>query len=129
MIPDAYEVEEGLQLMLSDGEGDADGDRMKNRDEYVAGTRAGTPGSVLSITRVEQAENGNVRLYFDGKKGREYRVMTARLDGMQAQWSEADIVGLARGEWLRVSVSGEKAFEIAPSTPLGSYRIECRIAQ
>jgi len=128
-MPDAYEVDEGLSIMTPDAGLDEDRDGVDNGDEYVAGTRASDASSVLNIDRVEQAENGNLRLHFEGKAGREYRVVTARLGETGITWSEAEVVGLARGQWLGVSASGSAALEVVPGTASDSYRVECRLAR
>jgi hypothetical protein len=76
-LPDAWELANGLNPNNpNDAHGDADGDGLSNRDEYLAGTYAfdANDGFRLTLTGVN---NGNSTLEFLAIRGRNYRIQTS----------------------------------------------------
>ncbi len=49
-MPESWELAYGLDLFSDDGSGDADGDGVANRAEYVAGTDPTAAGSALAVS-------------------------------------------------------------------------------
>lgn len=75
-MPDAYEIENGLNPYAADGDGDRDADGQSNLTEYRAGTAAGSPSSFFTISgRV--TPDGEVSLRWRGAAGRQYEVRAA----------------------------------------------------
>lgn len=84
-LPDAWELEHGLDLNnplgVHGAHGDPDGDGMTNLQEYLAGTRPNDSTSALRL-HVLSASEGDVTLQFDAAAGRAYSVlMTTHLGG------------------------------------------------
>jgi hypothetical protein len=86
-IPDAWEAAHGLSGANSnDATLDKDGDGMKNRDEFIAGTDPEDPSSYLKVGQV--TGNGPAQISFPAVAGRTYSV----------QYSD----GLGAGSWRKL---------------------------
>lgn len=66
---------------------DTDDDRQDDLDESIAGTALNDPGSSFRITRIDVSADGVVRVWWDGRKGRSYRLLQAGKLG--AVWTDA----------------------------------------
>ncbi len=74
-LPDAWEDYYGFSTNAPPEPGDdADDDRMTDEEEFWAGTDPRDPLSVLKLSPVQTAVEGAVRLAWEGKPGRRYRV-------------------------------------------------------
>jgi hypothetical protein len=84
-VPDLWEIANGLSPTSPlDGSLDADGDGMKNREEYIAGTN---PTNELSYLKVDQVSvSSPAQISFQALSNRTYSVLftdTASLSGWQ----------------------------------------------
>lgn len=75
-LPDAWEAAFGI----SDPDGDDDGDRQSNRDEYFANTNPTNAASVLRINQASRAANGHVTLSWPTVGGTRYRIQFSNAD-------------------------------------------------
>jgi len=82
-MPDAYEVANGLDRTVPDAGLDPDGDGLTSRQEYIAGTRANDPDSVLRVSFLcPGAEPGSAELTWTSVPGKLYEIeMGAQLEG------------------------------------------------
>lgn len=102
-VPDPYEVSNGLNPFADDSEGDKDGDRQSNRNEWVTNTRADDATSFYKIDRMTfrktpQGPTGSVS--FAISEGRRYRLLaTPSLALPKEHWTVLD------------------AFEVPPGSP------------
>jgi hypothetical protein len=93
-IPDAWESSYGPDATSLAPDADADGDGLKNRDEYLAGT---DPTNALSYLRVENIRAAGsptmqVQIEFNAVSNRTYSVLSSEQPGGPA-WSRlADVV-------------------------------------
>lgn len=73
-IPDAYELAQGLKLLIDDADDDSDNDGMSNRREFWAGTAAGDSNSVFIIGGVTTVLAGalTAEVTFQSVPGRTY---------------------------------------------------------
>lgn len=74
-MPDAYEIENGFNpLEPSDASQNADGDRMDNVSEYIAGTLPRDRNSQFKFSQIQHPLSGGVELQWFGVEGRRYSV-------------------------------------------------------
>ena len=85
-MPDGWELANGLNPVVDDAAGDADGDRASNGDEYRAGTRPADPTSVLALRVETDPVQGGMRLEWFGVAGRMYAVEYADTLPLPAPW-------------------------------------------
>jgi len=78
-LPNGWEQDHGLDPRLADGDdgasGDPDGDRMTNREEFIAGTDPRDSSSALRM-RVENIDPDHVLLSWSSVIGRRYQLQT-----------------------------------------------------
>ncbi|WP_372846133.1 hypothetical protein [Pontiella sp.] len=76
-IPNSYEAANGLKPDdPSDRDTDLDGDGMSNYEEYVAGTAANDPDSVLKVTRVQSLADSSFVITWQSVAGKSYSVIS-----------------------------------------------------
>ena len=89
-IPNGWEQAHGLDpLDPFDADADNDGDKMSNREEYLAGTKPTNAASCLTITSLALT-NGNVRVRWSAVGGKAYVVQTN--SGLGSAFSDASPV-------------------------------------
>lgn len=76
-MPDAYELEHGLDPLVHDADEDLDGDGQSNWAEYIAGTAPNDPSSRFQIGRVENTATGRFRLTWFARADRKYAVLSS----------------------------------------------------
>src|SRR5262245_64623551 len=72
-MPDDWEMANGLNKFVADGDGDADMDGLTNLEEYLAGTNPQSAGSSLRL--VATLGPSSVNLQFMAVEGRTYSVV------------------------------------------------------
>lgn len=119
-MPDEWEIEHGFRLdFAGDALLDADGDGMRNVDEYRAGTNPADATSRLLITATRALESA-LRLQFEAQAGRTYTILGS--DSPDGNWSRiSDIPAGVRREILVEGLSYETASRffriITPALP------------
>lgn len=92
-LPDAWELAYGLNPLDATAEnganGDPDGDRFSNLEEYLSGTSPTDPGSYLRVESIQQGAGG-VTLRFQAAAGKSYSVLYRREPGTGAWQRLAD---------------------------------------
>jgi len=71
-MPDSWEQAHGLRTDLNDALLDADGDGVKNRDEYIAGTDPQNAQDYLKVDRLTAA--GTITIEFNAMSNKTYTV-------------------------------------------------------
>lgn len=75
---DAWEARYGFSAAANDGSGDADGDGMTNREEYLAGSHPLNPASNFHAPQLTEVPGLNVlNLTWHGSPARNYAVQTS----------------------------------------------------
>ncbi|HUS33779.1 MAG TPA: hypothetical protein VM680_00360 [Verrucomicrobiae bacterium] len=93
---------------------DPDGDGATNREEFLAGTNANSPTSILEALSIEVGADGSATLTFSSVQGKKYRVeFTASLTA--PQWTTV-------GGEVSASATGQTTVNI-PSAGEGYYRL------
>jgi hypothetical protein len=77
-IPTSYEFDNDLDPGEPDADEDEDKDFMTNGDEYLAGTLANDPGSLLKVESIQRRPNGDFRIRWQSVPGETYRVSGVR---------------------------------------------------
>lgn len=72
-MPDSYEIDNGLNPLLNDANGDKDGDGASNLSEYLAGTRANDPNSVFRVHGVSRGD-GTVLITWSSVANKTYSI-------------------------------------------------------
>jgi hypothetical protein len=120
-LPDAWELE-NFGNLGRDGTGDADSDRLTDRQEYVLGSNPNNAASGFPPMTVESA-SGTFRVTFPTMAGRRYTVMaSSSLSG--GQWTAVTSVSNGQSN----PVNGDGTEKSVTETGLGStgarfYRI------
>lgn len=73
-IPDDYELLYGLNPLVDDALDDLDLDGLSNAGEFIAGTAANDPASVLAVTEIQFEPKTGLRLEWPSIAGRRYEV-------------------------------------------------------
>lgn len=73
-MPNAWEDANGLQRNVADGDGDADMDGVKNRDEYTSGTDPQSAQSYLRVEDIDTDPNG-VAIEFNAVSNKTYSIV------------------------------------------------------
>ncbi len=98
-IPDAYEVANGLNPLVSTGndgpDADIDGDGQNNLAEYLAGTAANNAASVLAIRNIARLGSGDTVITWDSTAGKKYVVQYA--DSLPAPFTALSTTNTAAG--------------------------------
>ena len=76
-MPDDWEMANGLNKFVADGDGDADMDGLTNLEEYLAGTNPQSAASTLRLTAT--LGPSSVNLQFNAMAGRTYSVLYSTL--------------------------------------------------
>ena len=114
-MPNQYEVDQSFDPGLtSDGVGDADGDDFVNWNEYVAGTDAHNPTSLLDIVEVRGVTNryavgwssvgGKQYTLWRGTNLTSFSSVASNLAATAPQNTYTDLVGVAQTYYYRVQV-------------------------
>jgi type VI secretion system secreted protein Hcp len=74
-IPDDYETANGLNVNANDANLDKDGDGLSNLNEYLAGTSANNPNSVLKATLTYTRGASNATLSWQSVAGKQYTIL------------------------------------------------------
>lgn len=103
-IPDAWESNYGSDATSLAPGGDLDGDGMKNREEYIAGT---DPTNALSYLRVENIQSTtsttqSVRIEFNAISNRTYSVLFCEQPGSPAWSPVTDVVAAPTNRTVQV---------------------------
>ncbi len=118
--------------LVSDANGDNDGDGVKNGDEFlhggdptrkdtdgdglddgaelVAGTGLNDPHSVFQVAHIEQVGGGAIRVGWDARAGRTYQLQICRPLGTPWQVSGAPYAAIADGPHYEQRSDGTNAF-------------------
>jgi type VI secretion system Hcp family effector len=75
-IPDSYEMDNGLNPLFNDANGDKDGDGASNLAEYLAGTKANDPNSVFRVHGVSRGD-GTMLITWSSVANRTYTISDA----------------------------------------------------
>ena len=82
-MPDGWEQGQGFNLVVPDGDADADEDHFRNFAEYVAGTGPHNGGEYLRILDIERGQTpADAVLRWPMVSGRDYSVMLSTNGGM-----------------------------------------------
>ena len=114
-MPNQYELDQSFDPGLtSDGVGDADGDDFVNWNEYVAGTDAHNPTSLLDIVEVRGVTNryavgwssvgGKQYTLWRGTNLTSFSSVASNLAATAPQNTYTDLVGVAQTYYYRVQV-------------------------
>lgn len=76
-IPDDYELQHGLNPLVDDALDDFDLDGLSNLGEFIAGTAANDPASVLAVTEIQFEPKAGLRLEWSSVAGRRYEVLAS----------------------------------------------------
>ncbi len=107
-IADDYETANGLTVGVNDAAGDLDQDGQSNISEFLAGTGANNPNSVLKITSTSPTLTGaQMTISWTGVSGKRYQVQgTTAADGISG-W--IDLGGVVTGSSATVTIPGAPA--------------------
>ncbi|MGZ5503995.1 MAG: type VI secretion system tube protein Hcp [Chthoniobacterales bacterium] len=83
-IPDAYEMDNGLNPLVNDANGDKDGDGVSNIGEYRAGTRANDANSVFRVHGISRG-NGTILITWSSVTNRIYTIQKG--PGVNGPWT------------------------------------------
>ena len=73
-MDDNWETANGLVVGVDDSALDADGDRRTNLEEFLALTNPQDPTSLLRVTAITQAPNGDLTVTFTSTPGVTYQL-------------------------------------------------------
>jgi hypothetical protein len=117
-IPDVYELLYGLNPFADDAELDLDFDRLSNRGEYIAGTAANDPGSVLALKPPLFDRQKGIQLEWPAVAGRIYELYSGNLVDGSFRPVTAPIVADEDTITLDLPLDQE--------TPHGFFRVQVR---
>ncbi|MDQ6911427.1 MAG: hypothetical protein M3128_00945 [Verrucomicrobiota bacterium] len=72
-MPDAYEMDNGLNPLLNDANGDKDGNGVSNINEYRSGTRANDATSVFRVHGISRG-NGTMLITWSSVANKTYSI-------------------------------------------------------
>ena len=107
-MPDSYEMDNGLNPLSNDANGDKDGDGASNLAEYLAGTKANDPNSVFRVRGISQGD-GTILITWSSVANKTYTIRDA---------------AAPNGAWMPVQ-SGIPSFggEISRTVPFTGSRL------
>lgn len=118
-MPDLWELQNGLNVFLANGTGDADADGFSNYAEWVAGTNPHSAASVLKLAATTSG-GGVVQLGFQAMAGRSYTLLAAPQADAEVWFSVANITAVAtnRNILLTQPTSGGQFYRlVTPAQP------------
>jgi hypothetical protein len=118
-MPDLWELQNGLDVFLANGTGDADGDGFSNFAEWVAGTNPHSAASVLKLAATTSG-GGVVQLGFQAMAGRSYTLLAAPQADAEVWFSVTNLTAVAtnRNILLTQPTSGGQFYRlVTPAQP------------
>lgn len=118
-MPDLWELQNGLNVFLADGTGDADADGFSNFAEWVAGTNPHSAASVLKLAATTSG-GGVVQLGFQAMAGRSYTLLAAPQADAEVWFSVTNLTAVAtnRNILLTQPTSGGQFYRlVTPAQP------------
>lgn len=121
-LPDAWEWNVDLNLLLADATADPDHDGQPNFAEHESGTNPRDPTSVLRLQLIRSPATAALLLRFPSEPGHLYQLLSAPALDRQAAWqSVSDALIPGTGGWIERELppSGEGArfFRVSVTAP------------